>query len=285
MNEVQYVILDIFKNVKYLCDLYNIPYYAIGGTCLGAARHKGFIPWDDDIDIAIPINYKSEFEKICNEHLPENLKLYSYKDCVDNLHIFSKVINVNTAFIEESEFNYPERYKGIFIDVMWISSVPSSKVSQTIFKHKIIILSILNYVRKNDIKELPTKKHKFIKMFLNIFNPKLHTNYFTEKWIKLISKYPLGSTEYTGYVWNQKIKKFIFPMTYFDGTEELPFEDTFIKCPVKWHEYLTSQFGDYMKCPEENNRVSDHSGIIDIHRSYKEYIKNPELIKRWYKKW
>ena len=73
MNELQKKILDIFKAVSKICKEHGITYYAIGGTAIGAVRHQGFIPWDDDLDIAIPIEQYDQFIAIARRELPEGL--------------------------------------------------------------------------------------------------------------------------------------------------------------------------------------------------------------------
>ena len=77
MNVIQERIFEIFLEIKKICEKNNIKYFAIGGTCIGAVRHKGFIPWDDDLDVAIPIEKFTEFKYFAERELPSFLKIYT----------------------------------------------------------------------------------------------------------------------------------------------------------------------------------------------------------------
>ena len=128
MNDTQKVILDIFACISNICNKNGIRYFASGGTCLGAVRHQGFIPWDDDLDIAIPIQDYDKIWKIAQKELPHHLKIYKEDDIRHYRYIFGKIHNENTTFIEKSEIKYPESYKGIFVDIMPISSIPDARI-------------------------------------------------------------------------------------------------------------------------------------------------------------
>ena len=80
MTEIQKKILDIFHQISQICDKEKIEYYAIGGTCIGAVRDKGFVPWDDDMDIAIPIEQFDKFIDIAKQKLPPKYEVLTYKD-------------------------------------------------------------------------------------------------------------------------------------------------------------------------------------------------------------
>ena len=88
MTDVQEKILEIFKEIVKVCNKYDIPYYAIGGTCLGAVRHKGFIPWDDDMDIAIPIEDIDRFIKIAKKEL-QNIYIYTQEKIENDMILYS----------------------------------------------------------------------------------------------------------------------------------------------------------------------------------------------------
>lgn len=278
MNDVQAKILEIFKEVKQLCDANDIPYYAICGTCLGAVRHNGFIPWDDDIDIGIPIEYYEKFLALCRTELPVNLQLYTYKEHPHYINIFVKIIDINTTFIEEAQYDYIDTYKGVFIDIMPLSGVPKNPKEKRDFEYKVYMFFVLNYVRRLNWKDMCTWKHKLIWLLMKLFYKWIPIDCFSDAWIELLKKYSLEKSEKIGQAWTKEIKKFIFEKELFLNVEEIPFEDTVIKCPYGWDKYLSKHFGNYMQFPPENQRFSGHSGIIDLRCSYKEYQKHPEWI-------
>ena len=127
MNTVQNRILKIMLVVDEICKRNNLTYYAIGGTCIGALRHKGFIPWDDDLDIAVPIEEWDRFWNIMKTELPSEYGIYSGSNIRHYRYIFNKIHDTGTSFIEQSEVKYPDAYKGIFIDVMPIAGIPETK--------------------------------------------------------------------------------------------------------------------------------------------------------------
>lgn len=132
MTDTQKVILSIFKEIKQICERHNIKYYAIGGTCIGAVRHKGFIPWDDDIDIAIPIEQYFIFLDYARKELPDYLYVLSPKDTVHYPNGFSKICDNRTMFIMRSSLKYPDSYKE-FLLMLCLSQVYQKGIYKNIF--------------------------------------------------------------------------------------------------------------------------------------------------------
>ena len=127
MTDLQKRILDIFREVRDILDRNGITYFAIGGTCIGAVRHGGFIPWDDDLDIAVPIEQFGRMLDLLKAELPPHLELYTGAERKHYRYIFVKVTDNRTTFIEKTEIGYPDAYKGVFIDIMPISGVLPDK--------------------------------------------------------------------------------------------------------------------------------------------------------------
>ena len=278
MNAIQEKILDIYKLVGDLCDKHDIPFYAIGGTCIGAVRHKGFIPWDDDLDIAIPIQDFDRFWDVAEKELPEYLNIYTCKNKRKYRYIFGKIHNINTTFIEESEIGYPDAYKGIFVDIMPIASIPDNPTDKKAFHKKILLYSKMNYIRRYPYKGMDTIKKKIIWIMMRPLCLFTKFDFFSEKWLALLRKYPLGSSSLTGYTWwDTNFEKLTFPMEDFAESLELPFEDTIINCPIKYDDYLTRQFGDYMKLPPVDQREPHMVNVIDSNLSYEVYREKENI--------
>ena len=273
MNDTQKVILDIFACISNICKKNGIRYFAIGGTCLGAVRHQGFIPWDDDLDIAIPIQEYDKFWKIAHKELPHHLKIYKEDDIRHYRYIFGKIHNENTTFIEKSEIEYPESYKGIFVDIMPISSIPDARIERKGFYNKIRKYHKLNILRRYNFSEMVSIKEKLLWLLLFPSRFLLKTNYWSNKWLKMLSKYPLGSTSLTGYTWSIQAERLTFPINDFKDVVELPFENITISCPKEYDDYLARQFGNYMELPPVDKRAPHHVENISTTKSYKEYKK------------
>ena len=284
MTEIQRKILKIFLEVKKICDENNIRYFAIGGTCLGAARHKGFIPWDDDLDIAMPGDDYKKFYEIAKRKLPKNLIVKRMTDVKSNTCLFMKVYDTSTTFIEESEINFPDAYKGIFIDIMPLYGIPKNT-----HKFKRYAITVNTSERMNNkMRETfagSFKKYSFKSKILWIMSYPINAflrkkygyKYWSDVWERIVSKYDFDKCAYTGYVWSKIREERIFPKEWFDSYVELPFESTAIRCPIKWENYLAHQFGDYMQLPPESERMThSNNAIVDLDKPFSYYQKKYE---------
>lgn len=269
MNIIQERILIIYKEVSKICRSNHIPFYAIGGTCIGAVRHKGFIPWDDDLDIAIPIEYFDKFLQLAGKELPDYLKLYTCDDVKHYIGLFAKVHDVRTTFIEKKQYKYPDAYKGVFVDIMPIGGLPENESQRYRFVRKLQRLSSINRAVRISPKATSFKKTLMKYPFL-LFRL-LPFYYITRKYYNELRKYPFYKSKYTGLTWLENLNKYIFPTEWFGEGVDLTFEDTVITCPIEYDKYLRAQFGEYMKIPSIKEQETNHDGIIDLNRPYTYY--------------
>lgn len=273
MREIQLAILEIFKIVSKALDENNLRYFAIGGTCLGAVRHEGFIPWDDDMDIAMPNKDYQKFIEIAPHILPKHLKLVLPDDQHYNC-LSLRVHNTETTFIEEHVIGIEDRYMGVWLDIMPLYGVPTEPAAQKRYARKIVLYRRLNHKRKmpfSTCKSLRSKGMYILSFPINCF---VSNNFWLDRWKALVSEFDFDTSQYTGYVWWPQISELIFPIDWFSDYVNLKFEDTVIRCPKQYDKFLSQMFGNYMELPPENERYN-HSGgkaIIDLEKSYKEYM-------------
>ena len=291
MTEIQSKVLNVFLAVKKICHDHNLTYFAIGGTCLGAARHNGFIPWDDDLDIAIPGDDYKKFYEIAKRELPSTMKVEYTADLKSNPCLFMKVYDVTTTFVEKSEINHPDDYNGIFIDIMPLYGIP--KNTHKFKQYSFIIKILLKLNRKmritfSESMELYEFRGKMLWLLicpLNLFFKKIYSyKYWSDMWEKVASKYDFKNSIFVGYTWCNIEENLIFPKQWFDDYVELPFESTTVRCPINWENYLTHQFGDYMKPPPETERINHSDGaIIDCNKAFtyyqEKYLENKNKEK------
>lgn len=284
MNEVQQVIFNIFTEFDKICCKHDIPYFAIGGTCIGAVRHKGFIPWDDDMDVAIPIERFEEFIAIARKELPDHLKVFDCSEVEHYRYLFIKIIDTRTTFIEKIEIEYPDTYKGVFLDIMPISGIPDGYLLQKLFRFKQSYYYIMNntvrypmeYVLKGD--NANKKIWKYAYAWSRIIAKRKPYNFYTNKWLKMLETYPFYKSKLTGYVWMNRLGKLVFHTSHFGKSVRLAFETGFVSCPCNYDSYLKAQFGDYMTLPPEEQRIGVHPGLIDLEKSFIKYVEDREGV-------
>lgn len=281
MNDLHKVEMDIYEAVKVVCENNNIPFFAIGGTCLGAVRHQGFIPWDDDLDIAVPIELYDKFWEACRRELPEHLKTFSSQFKSHSVFYFGKVINTQTTFINDALKEYPDEYRGCSIDIMPIAGVPENFLKRNLYVMKLKTIAALNNFIRHDKKK--KYKNPLKRIGFGIFDrlgilQQIPIDFFWKAYMNEMRKNPFYSSKFTGYTWDPgTCHRIIVSTDDFRKTVNLPFETTFMSCPAGYDKFLTTMFGDYMQFPPENERVSGHSGFLDLNRPfsfYQELAKN-----------
>ena len=277
VTDLQNRILSIYEDIRKICIDNKITYFAIGGTCIGALRHKGFIPWDDDLDIAIPIEQFNKFINIANKTLPKYLEIQTGNNIEHTKNFFIKVVDKRSTFIQMHELPYPDAYKGVFVDIMPISGIPKSRLRRLLFYKRVKTLFLLNEIRRLPTTESKGIKRTIRKIISGIIKP-FSFDYFYNKYMKMLKHNPFCNSELTGYVWSLRVKKLTFPTDYFSDTESYDFEHTLMSCPIKADKYLSMQFGNYMQLPPIQEQKTCHDGIVIIDKPYTDFVDNNELL-------
>ena len=255
VKKIELVIMDYFVD---FCKKNNLTYYIMYGTLLGAVRHKGFIPWDDDIDVAM---MSEDYLKLLS--LEEKIDSKYYLQNVNNTptctFIFSKIRKKHTNMVER-ELNYLPFKKGICMDVFPLFKYPKGKYQQFLFRKRIKVASL--FVNR-EIKG-KTIKEKMLHCFLQMFPRKVANGIAKKNIYKLLNYHG----EFISYrmVFHQPLGKDWFEKI------ELPFENRKFTAPKGYKEFLQMRYGDYMKLPPENERYGHGNGnlIIDFNKDYDE---------------
>ena len=281
MNPIWKVQLDLLEKFKQICNKYGLEYFALSGTLLGAVRHKGYIPWDDDIDVFLKW---PDFKKLM-EVAPSECEYPYFFQC-----IYTEEYNMSSAcrlrrsdttgFTEwELENTPPEYDKGIFIDIIPMFNLPDSPEERTPFREKVIyhweLVQGHLYVNLGRGRKIPEEeKQKYIDEYLDYVknNPDTDVTKLKELYLEACA-YPIEGKELGA----TSIKCFYRPLTWnrewFDGHVDLPFEDTTISCPVCYEEVLCRGFGDW-RTPVKN--ASHHTMIaVDTERPWTEFDMSP----------
>lgn len=272
MTELQTRILEIFKAVSSICEDEGLQYFAIGGTCLGAVRHHGFIPWDDDVDIAMPIDDFLRFLDIAGSRLPAHLSLIGSHNRRYFNQMFFKVIDNRTTAIEVLDVPYKEAYKGIWIDIMPICSFPSQKALERFIPQDTFLWTGNIFLRfgvpkkSTLIKDITCNCYRFPALVRDF-------RFYSRLWLKKLRKNGFHRDGVTGYVWSPShLEAFQIPAVWFADSVLMDFEDTQMRCPAGWDGFLKAMFGNYMDFPPPEQRNSGHMlAKVDLEHPYKDY--------------
>ena len=254
-KEIHAVLLGILKDIDSFCTANGIVYSVCGGTLLGAVRHKGFIPWDEDVDIVMD---RSNFERFKASYGNERYGIVPHEKVAGNpdynggIHI--KVQDKRT-FINEGP-NAGIYHYGLFVDVFPMDGLPEDKETRNRF------LREANHIRRRiSLRQRPLFNYdgKSFDPFLAKVQAKLHSlKYWQDKFQALTSTYPYEGSKYVGCVCGIYGIREAFPAEMFKNYIRLPFEDITVSAIAEWDKYLTQFYGDYMTPPPEKNRVDHH---------------------------
>lgn len=271
--EMKNVELDLLKVFISICNKHNLQYFLLGGSCLGAVRHGGFIPWDDDIDVGMPRKDYDLFQEIASKELSEHIFLQNHETDPEYVPCFAKLRDSNTTFIEKSCSHLRVNH-GIYIDIFPLDGFTRSKWKKSLF-----FIQKYSYSYRIGQEYVDGKEHianeRFYKKLLKkiILFRYRNLKYTVKKNDKLYRRFKYEKCDLIanhGGAWGQKE---IVPKDYFgEGTKGV-FEDVEVMLPEKYHEYLTALYGDYMTPPPPEKRVGHHYyTIVDTKKSYTNYI-------------
>ncbi len=270
-KKIQKISLELLKVFIKICEKNNLKYYIGGGTMLGAVRHKGFIPWDDDIDIDMPRKDFQKFLKIADEELrnyPNYDVLNYYRG--NTYELSFKLVDKRIKYRMLDKMKDSQTYVGI--DVAPIDGVPNNFIVKNIFLFKLNILrmcyrySVFNTgVITNERKKT---KREWYKCFLVFLGTKLPVekifkrDVWAPKYDKAMKTFNLENCEMAGTLSSQHGKKSIFPVEWYGNGTKYQFEDIEVIGVDNYDAWLTQLYGDYMKLPPEDKRIGHDVQIV-----------------------
>ncbi|MBE5792269.1 MAG: LicD family protein [Clostridiales bacterium] len=276
MNELkslQLCELEILKEFIRICDKLKVKYYLLGGTLLGAVRHQGFIPWDDDIDVGMSREDYELFLKEGQKHLPEHYFLQTHHTDPEWPANFAKIRDSRTTFIESSVKNQQINH-GVYIDVFPLDHFTSDEVKEKSFSRKNILMvrrisRVFTLPKENRKKPLYRRCALFLIDALSyVLYPTLQSALNARE--RLFKSIKTGGllANHCG-AWG---KKEIMPAEWYGEGTELSFEGLAVRGPIEYKKWLTQVYGDYMQLPPIEKRIAHHyNEVIDLKKSYKEY--------------
>jgi len=258
VSDVHRVLLEMIKDIDKICVDHNIIYFLNGGSALGAVRHQGFIPWDDDLDIGMLREDFEKFRKICPEELDEQYAYQSYRTEEASHYVFDKVRLKNTFFTTK----FSQRFvmeNGIFIDILVYDKTSNRNKIQKIHIRLLEIWKRAINVRWVNVprKNLHYKLTKVMLPIMRLF-PFSWYHYVFEFILRMFNKNERNMYLIDGVGMN--LHKGAFPSRWFDNLLEVPFEDRTYPIPTAYDEYLKHWYGEnYMNLLPIVKRNSGHT--------------------------
>ena len=251
MTPNQKLVLDIYKMFSQICNKRHIRYWVTGGTVLGAVRHKGFIPWDDDMDVALARKDLDDLVRDFYDLFPPYYKLYwsprgqQYR-IVDTRHKVE--IDENSEGIFEAG---QEVY--LYLDIQPFDGVPDCIFSRII--HSCIVMFWRSCLKLKDKSRLRKKRKMVERIIIFVFSlfsfalPK--TSYLEKKYDEAMRKYDFCQCNYIADFVGRYLFKDIYPKKWWEPSIELAFEDITVPIPNNYDAYLSRIYGNYMEIPKE----------------------------------
>ncbi len=266
LRKVQLLELEIAKELKRICKKNNIQYFLLAGSVLGAVRHKGFIPWDDDMDFGMLRTDYDIFVKVCEKDLDHRFFLQTWQTDPCYPFAYAKLRMQGTHFIEE--FSKDSKIKdGIFIDIFPLDNEPKSFLLTKIRDSRCFVCERLMWLKKGMGKNIKSKslggKIKYI--VFDLISKGISYNCLKKHYEKILRSYNSEKTEKIAFTLITSIfGKHSFERKWIEELEEIDFETTSFPVFKERKEYLTYVYGNYMIFPPEDKRQGHLPVDIDF---------------------
>lgn len=258
LEHLQKVILSIAKDIDLLCCKNNIEYYLLGGSCIGAIRHKGFIPWDDDLDIIMtPENY-SRFLSIAKKEL-DSEKYYVQEGLKDWPLDFSKIRLKGTILHEPEDEYASDEMHGIYVDIFRMDNI-----SDDDFVARLQYIAYKYYLCYQ-LSQRAYHSASLKKKIMMVLSSPLKISFLRKPLINWLMNKNLKETHRLGFLCGRtRFRNAITQKNIYGVPKYVKFEDTVLPVPEHYHEYLTQMFGNYMQLPPVEQRQGLHLLSVDF---------------------
>lgn len=275
MNDLQKKAFELLEMFVGICEKWEIPYYLVCGSALGAVKYQGFIPWDDDIDVGLLRKDYKRFLKVAPGELPEWCFLQNYHTEPNFPHTFTKMRNSNTAFIETCNIGLGI-HQGINIDIFPLDGRPEGKQKWRMFQFR---QKMYNWMRFCIFRNDPNLKIRTRNALFRLMGFHHRIPLVQEKIERMYCTYtPEQSEVWCNYGNWQGELEYAPKWHYGEGTWAT-FEGLRVRIPENYDAYLTQKYGDWRKDPPLEKQQTHHSTtIIDTEKSYKCYLHNNSKV-------
>lgn len=270
MTELQNCELNILKEFIRVCDELKLTYYMVCGSALGAVKYGGFIPWDDDVDVALPRRDYDLFISKAQPMLPENLFVQTYLTDPAYPNIYGKIRNSQTTFIERSYKNLDMNH-GVYIDIFPLDGYPQDSTEAQNFEKEKERLYRQRYAG------ISPWYHRDAVLTANCLLNRFGVSFDTAEACRLneelIKKYPLSESELWCNYGNSMLPVEYAPHGQYGGGAWASFEGLEVRVPENFDDYLTQKYGDWRADIPAEQKLGHHRyTVCDLSKSYRNYI-------------
>ena len=274
---IQTVDMDIMISLKNVLEQHGLKYFLIAGSVLGAVRHEGFIPWDDDVDFGMPRKDYEQFIQNMNKWLPEGFHAENYHTNDSYKYYITRVYNDN-APIKELRGEGGGTATNVSIDIFPFDGTPENKIVRLFFIKQIMVWRMLaSFANRNNI---DTKRSRGLieKLLINVANliridRFVNSSTFYQIIDKKLKKYKYEESKYVGSLMGAYREKEIVQRTWIEPLKTYKFENQEFLGPGDFDSYLTHMYGDYLKVPPYEKIIEKkHFELLDK-SDYKEQLE------------
>lgn len=274
MNKLQKTEFEILKEFDEICRMLKLPYFLVCGSALGTVKYGGFIPWDDDVDVAM---YREDYQRFLKEApalLPKHLFLQNYRSDPAFPQIFSKLRNSDTTYIETSVAKLPIHH-GVYIDVFPLDGFPEGKLQRKclIFRKRLLASMLLSVC---DVQRAGLARVTY--PIFHAMGVRKHTAVIADAYERLISSFPVKGSKVICNHGNWQGSLEYAPAWHYGKGTQMTFEGLTVQVPECYDEYLSQKYGDYRQdLPECEKQGHHYYTVCDCDHPYTQYIVKTEV--------
>ena len=264
LKKIQKAELYLLVEFDKVCREQGLTYFLDSGTALGAIRHGGFIPWDDDIDVSMPRKDYDRFMEIGQSYLPDNVFLQNRRTEKNYIRYAAKLRLKGTVFPETD--GVPYEHNGIFIDIFPFDNIAGNRFwARFNVKTVVEMLHVIRTYRGHDLGVSPSRVRRGISMIIKK-TPKWFINSLERFCLKIAQRNEDKETRFmTCYFWRMsQTKQYLFDTSKMLPVKDVLFEGQEVKIMNNPDHYLTLMYGNYMQLPPEEKRVVHRKGDVDF---------------------
>ena len=264
LKKIQSAELYLLIEFDKVCRELGLTYFLDSGTALGAIRHGGFIPWDDDIDVGMPRKDYDRFMEIGQSYLPDNIFLQNRRTEKNYIRYAAKLRLKGTVFPETN--GAPYEHNGIFIDIFPFDSIAGNRFwARFNVKTVVEMLHVIRTYRGHDLGVSPSRVRRCLSWFIKRM-PEGLINRLEKSCIKIALRNKDKETRFmTCYFWRMsQTKQYLFETSKMLPVKDVLFEGQEVKIMNNPDHYLALMYGNYMQLPPEEKRVIHSKGDVDF---------------------